>query len=181
MGFIYKIYCKDSNIKDFYIGKTQEIKCRMSQHKSACIRNNTNSYLYKFINLYGGWNNWDYEIIQEVTNKKIDLGDIENEYLLIYKPTLNTQQPTLEFGIKKDYNQTIKKKKVICKCGDEYWDTEFIKHKKICMWKVGRDEINKLKTELNRTIQISCYCGAIVCKGSLTRHLRSNKHLKLTP
>ena len=75
MGFIYKIYCKDSNIKDFYIGKTQEIKCRMSQHKSACIRNNTNSYLYKFINLYGGWNNWDYEIIQEVTNKKIDLGD----------------------------------------------------------------------------------------------------------
>mgnify|MGYP003661720930 FL=1 len=135
MGFIYKIYCKDSNIKDFYIGKATDIKTRIAHHKHICIYNKSESYVYKFINENGGWINWDYEIIQEVTNTKFNLGDIENEYLLIYKPTLNTSKPKENFNMTKaeyfkDYK--IKQGRMMCNCGKEFSKLQLPRHKKIC-------------------------------------------------
>jgi hypothetical protein len=60
---IYKIYCKDDNITDIYIGSTTNFKDRKQMHKHYC---NTRDYLvYQFIRQNGGWDNWDMEIIEE--------------------------------------------------------------------------------------------------------------------
>jgi hypothetical protein len=59
---IYKIVCKDINIKKTYGGHTTNIIKRRQAHKTVCNNINTknyNLYVYKFIRENGGWNNWD--------------------------------------------------------------------------------------------------------------------------
>jgi len=63
MSYIYKIYCLDENVKDIYIGRTNNIKDRTKNHKFNC-KTQTNK-LYTFINNNGGWNNWKLEILEE--------------------------------------------------------------------------------------------------------------------
>ena len=49
---IYKIYCKDTNIQDIYIGSTYNFKLRYYTHKNNCININNKKYnyrVYKFI------------------------------------------------------------------------------------------------------------------------------------
>ena len=69
---IYKIFCKDENISDFYIGHTTNFFQRKSSHKIICENSNSPSYntkLYKTIRENGGWNNWTMQEI-EVLNLK---------------------------------------------------------------------------------------------------------------
>ena len=61
---IYRIYCKNFNIKDEYNGSTKNLEERLDCHIRRC-NNNTNSDnpnyhlpLYKFIRDNGGWENW---------------------------------------------------------------------------------------------------------------------------
>jgi hypothetical protein len=63
---LYKISCNDTNIKFVYVGETNDFYHRQSKHKARC--NNVyepqhNCYLYKFIRLHGGWDNWNMSII----------------------------------------------------------------------------------------------------------------------
>jgi len=127
---IYKIYCKDPNIKDFYIGKAKDLKGRIATHKHTA-KKNTEQKLYKFINENGGFENFDFEIIQELTERNLNIiNDIEREYIMIYKPSLNSQKLKIEADNKADYfrqyrrdnRDTIKRQPshqyVICSCGD---------------------------------------------------------------
>lgn len=90
---IYKIYCKDKNIKKFYIGSTTDFKKRMYKHKYCC---NTIYYykydmpLYVFIRENGGWENFIYEVIfeyEDCENNEL-LRMKENEFIQIYKEKL---------------------------------------------------------------------------------------------
>ena len=36
--FIYKLYCKDKNIKPFYIGSTKNIKKRIEYHNISSVK-----------------------------------------------------------------------------------------------------------------------------------------------
>ena len=65
---IYKIQCKNSDIKEFYIGSTTDIDTRIKKHKN--VYNNTQSKLYSkklynFIRNNGGWIEWEFIIIKE--------------------------------------------------------------------------------------------------------------------
>ena len=60
-SLIYKIVCKDTNIKNVYIGSTRSFKHRKSQHKHCCNNETDKQYnknLYKFIRHNGGWYYW---------------------------------------------------------------------------------------------------------------------------
>ena len=127
---IYKIYCKDSNIKDIYIGKAKDYKGRIATHKHSA-KKNTEQKLYKFIKENGGFENFDFEIIQELTERNLNIiNDIEREYICIYKPTLNTCKLIIESKDKAEYHRKyaelypdkIKNRPslqyVICSCGD---------------------------------------------------------------
>ena len=46
---IYKIYCKDSSIYDFYVGHTTNFIKRKSLHKSSCSNKNNKLKIYEII------------------------------------------------------------------------------------------------------------------------------------
>ena len=56
---IYKIVCKDINIKDCYVGSTTDFVRRRYKHKSASEIITHQTYVYDFIRQNGGWNNWE--------------------------------------------------------------------------------------------------------------------------
>ena len=58
-GYIYKLVCKDIDIKECYVGSTKNERVRKSRHKNACNNINNNTHVYKFIRDNGGFENWD--------------------------------------------------------------------------------------------------------------------------
>ena len=64
---IYKITCKNSDIKSTYVGHTFNLNRRSAEHKSICNNPNNNQYnskLYTSIRTNGGFNNWTIEAIE---------------------------------------------------------------------------------------------------------------------
>jgi len=60
--FIYKLYCKNPQVTDFYVGYTTNIKGRMDVHRRVCLVNTHKSHnqkTYRIIRENGGC----YEII----------------------------------------------------------------------------------------------------------------------
>ena len=106
---IYKIFCKDEKIKDFYIGSTiNTINNRWAGHKTTSKKNNNK--LYKFIKDNGGFKNFDFEIIQDYpTNNLYKLREVENEYILILKPSLNSNKPFIEPSEREQYLKDYRK------------------------------------------------------------------------
>jgi predicted GIY-YIG superfamily endonuclease len=109
---IYKIYCKDENVKDIYIGITTDFIRRKQAHKHSCNTEykqyKTSRYtLYQAINSNGGWNNWAIEVIENFPceNKK-QLLDRETFWITELNATLNksVRKSTKEYK-KEWYNQ----------------------------------------------------------------------------
>ena len=62
-----KLYCKDPEVNDIYIGATNDVFKTMGEHTSMCYNGKNrryDQYLYKFIREHGGWSNWNYELVQ---------------------------------------------------------------------------------------------------------------------
>ena len=100
---IYKIFCKNENVNDLYIGHTTNFSQRKSCHKNACENSKNSLYdikLYKTIRENGGWDNW---IMQEIEilnlNNSTEARIKEAEYYEKYKATLNSVTPCNENNI----------------------------------------------------------------------------------
>jgi len=94
MSVIYKIYCLDENIKDCYIGSTNDLNRRKNQHKFCCINSDSKNYnlkVYEFIRANSGWDNFDFIILEqfETIINKNDLFKIEGQYIKNNNATLN--------------------------------------------------------------------------------------------
>jgi len=94
---IYKITCKDTSIKDSYVGHTTDFRQRYTKHKSTCNNVNSASYnikLYKTIRENGDWNNWEMNIIEKYPCKNVEEAK-ERERFWIEKEgcSLNMQIP----------------------------------------------------------------------------------------
>ena len=124
---MYKLVCKDINIKQTYGGHTTNMVKRKQLHKSRC--NNTNntdrnckSYLYNFMRENGGWNNWsmiwDYdfcclskrEAVKE-ERKFIEKNKCELNSICAYR----TEEEGVEYH--QIYYQNNKEEKKTCECG----------------------------------------------------------------
>ena len=94
IGYIYTLTCKDTNIKDLYIGSTLKPKKRMNDHRYECStewRINYDYPIYKFIREHGSFDNWEMKIIEEVEiNNRKELSVIERKYIKDCNPELNT-------------------------------------------------------------------------------------------
>ena len=97
-GLIYKLCCKDINIKDIYIGSTCNFTRRKCQHKTVCYNPNNKAYnskVYKFIRCNGGWDNWDMILIEKVNcNDKLELNKIERQHIEQNINNLNSYIPS---------------------------------------------------------------------------------------
>ena len=91
---IYMIYCNDDNITDIYIGHTTNIKDRMNVHRRCCNNPANKSYstrMYNFIRNNGGWINWSYKVIREIScSNKSEAIENEKYWISFHQPKLNT-------------------------------------------------------------------------------------------
>jgi hypothetical protein len=88
---IYKIFCKNKLITDMYVGHTTNFINRKYHHKLACIKNKTNTKIYKIINENGGWDNWDMiEIASYKCKNSIEARIKEQQHFELLKPSLNS-------------------------------------------------------------------------------------------
>jgi hypothetical protein len=122
---IYKLFCKNKDIKDIYIGSTNNIRRRTYQHKHNCNTKTSNKYnwsLYQFMRENGSFENWQVDIIESINcaNRK-QLLKKEREYIEKLKPSLNKNIPTRTF---EEYNRVnkhaiLQKRKELftCECG----------------------------------------------------------------
>ena len=79
-SIIYKLCCKDPEIKEIYIGSTTNFYRRKQNHKSKCNNSNNKSYnlnVYKFIRENGNWENW--QMVEVERYKAIDKQDLHKQ------------------------------------------------------------------------------------------------------
>ena len=90
---IYKIHCKDTNIRDIYIGHTTNHYQRYRLHKSSCNNEKSKGYnykIYKIIRENGGWENWNMSIIEKYPcNDVNESREKERYYIEKESATLN--------------------------------------------------------------------------------------------
>lgn len=93
----YKIFCKDANVSDLYVGHTTNFVQRKHAHKQGCKNPKSSNYnckLYNAIRLHGGWDNWIMEIIAfHNCNDHYEARIKEQEYFVSCKATLNSIEP----------------------------------------------------------------------------------------
>ena len=188
MSIIYKIFCKDENIKDSYVGSTNYYDKRKNQHKSNCNNINSIGYnckLYIFIRANGGFENFDFIILEQFENKMIrqDLLKIEGSYIKNNNATLNCRLPG---RTKKEWIEINKKK--IQKYHKDYREDNREKLKKYYIeTKTKKQEYNKVKYEENkeqlsekRKEKVICeFCKSLIRKSDITKHRKTKKCIEI--
>lgn len=148
MKILYNIKCKDTKIREVYIGQTKNLDCRIRRHKEAYIRY-PNRKVYKFIRENGGWNNWEFEEVKTLNDDSINPCMIERNILDENEKNLNTYKPYLRPEEKVDY---LKK------------------------WKLrNKLHIKKYKEEYNKK-EYTCACGSHLKWCNKAKHNKSQKH-----
>jgi len=138
MKCVYKIVCKDKEINEFYIGSSIDFDDRKRNHKNNSNNLNRRNYclpLYMFINVNGGFENWEIVVIKEykfITKKELTMNE---QY---YKDLLNPQLNSFNaYGYdmerrknnKKIYDKKLSKIKVKCPhCAKEMFKTSLYNH-----------------------------------------------------
>jgi len=109
---IYKIFCKDNNINDIYVGHTTNFPNRKCQHKTSINNSNNKNKIYETIRKNGGWDNWDMvEIAQYNCKDHTEARIKEQEHYEILKANLNSFPP---FITKSDNKYCCDNCKYIC-------------------------------------------------------------------
>ena len=176
MNCVYKIVCKDPTITEFYIGSTNNLDRRISQHERRY--NNTNSpksnyKVYKFIRQHEGLSNWEINPIEiyECEMTKLELRKNEQFYIDEYKPQLNTC-----YAIGENKEEHKKKTKI--------WRENNVEHIKeynkkmkehYSKWrKDNREELLKKKRDYSSK-KIKCdICGNIYRQDYIKKHIKNN-------
>ena len=180
----YKIFCKDENIKDLYVGKTTDLKRRWNNHKNRCNNENDKKYnlkVYEFIRENGGWNNFNMIEIEKNEYDDKDSAIRERYWIKELNATLNCIIPSrTKNEYRENYKEHLKeyKKEYNKKYNKEYYEDNIEKIKQY--YENNKEKIKEYRKrhyENNKEI-IICECGCEITKKSLTRHKQSKKHIK---
>lgn len=158
---IYKITCKDINIKDVYVGHTTNFVQRKHSHKQCCKKDS--SKVYEVIRANGGWNNWHMEIISFYNCKDHHAARIkEQEYFISLNANLNSIEPLPKS------KQTINNKKKI----NQSISTDNVSESK------NENKIKKKSENENMKRKYECIMCNIGCnkKTDWDRHILTRKH-----
>ena len=147
---VYKISCVDENIKEFYIGSTEDFKTRIKKH-IIHYQTDSNRKLYNFIRENGGLSNWEInpiEIFSFLT--ELELRQHEQFYMDEYKPQLNCIRAYRSKEQLKEYNKNF--------------------------YKNNSDYYNKFNNRPSRKEKGNCpHCNLEMRKDSIKRHIK-RKH-----
>tara|TARA_R110002020_G_scaffold128969_1_gene288991 strand:+ start:1452 stop:2069 length:618 start_codon:yes stop_codon:yes gene_type:complete len=199
MSLIYKIYCKDENIKECYVGSTNNLHKRKIKHKSDCNNLSCKSYnlkVYQFIRSNGGWDNFDFMILEQFENimTKQDLLKIEGQYIKNNNTTLNSQiasrtkkeykeeniikiQEYKQEYYKKNKEKLLEQKKIYRQDNKEKF-SEYRKNNKEKQNEYNKQYYENIKEKLKEKVECE-FCKSLIRKDGLKRHQRSKKCLKV--
>jgi hypothetical protein len=192
---IYKIVCKDLNVKECYIGSTIEFIKRKSQHK---IKSKFHHYkIYEFIRDNGGWDNFDMIEIEKFPCKDGNEARCRERYWYdLLNSTLNTIKPIItedrvEYKKQSDKEYQEKNKEYIRKQRKEFRENN---KERLSLVKKEYYEKNKErdkekfkeyykknieKVKEYREEKHLCECGAYYTTLHKNRHLATKKHIDL--
>lgn len=170
---IYKLKNKnDFNDENIYTGHTTNWIQRKKFHKFYCKNEKYIEYnekKYKYIRENGGWEEWEMIWIEDYpcSNKREAEAreqyhmDLNNSRLNDMKSFTTEEEKKIKI---KEYRENNKDKIALDR--KEYRE----KNKDRCKeW----DKINGKK----KLVKITCDCGAVMCKGSLSRHKKRKEHI----
>ena len=128
----YKIFCKDPEIKELYVGLTTNFVQRKHAHKQSCKNEkalNHNCKLYNAIRNAGGWDNWQMEIIAfHNCADSYEARKKEQGYFEALGATLNSIEPFPKPKIKEPIVKIVKEKKILfcepCNIFFSHWTTQ---------------------------------------------------------
>jgi hypothetical protein len=203
-GVIYKICCKDENIKDVYVGSSCSHTSRKSSHKSNCNNKNSREYnypVYRYIRDNGGWENWQFVLLEAYPcENKNQLVIRERYWFELLGARLNNNYPQRSYteyyeGNKEEILEKAKEnyeknKEEFSEKNKEYYEEnkEEIKERRKKHYEENKEEIlekekerykvNKEKISEKGKETVECPCGSVVRKDYLQKHKKTQKHQK---
>ena len=97
---IYKIFCKDENILDVYVGHTTNFVKRKKVHMSSCMKSNNSNHnckVYQVIRNNGGWDNFTFSKLYEIDINMLSEGTcFEQSIINELKPPLNSIKASIK-------------------------------------------------------------------------------------
>ena len=190
---IYKINCKDTTVKDVYVGHTTNFIQRKYAHKQSCTNTKSRNYkckLYDVIRNNNGWDNWNMEIVNFFNCKdNYEARQKEQEYFILLNATLNSVEP-LPLPKLNNVTMDVKncKEKEIYYCEhcnihcytndllNKHNDTK--KHKEIVSGQKPGPDVNHNKN----VVGFYCDVCSFTCykESEFNRHIATPKHEKFT-
>jgi len=189
----YKIFCKDSALKELYVGLTTNFVQRRHAHKQSCKNekaSNHNCKLYNTIRNAGGWDNWQMEIIAfHNCADSYEAHKKEHEYFEQLGATLNSIDPLPKPKIHENATKIVTEKPNLfcepCKVYFSNWKAQDThnhtkKHNRISATvtphNMDLNNAQKNADDLNCTV-----CHFVCCKKSdWDRHISTRKHKNRT-
>lgn len=160
---IYKIYCKDTGVKDLFVGYTTNFVQKKYAHKQCCSNTNSLNYpLYKVIRENGGWDNWIMEMVDFFNCKNQYEARIkEQEFIISLHATLNNIDSGVKYDIKEKPSNIIISSNV---CNNDLQNAKLLKE-----YKKKQDE----------NIDFYCEICDFNCnkRGDYNRHMSTSKHV----
>jgi hypothetical protein len=91
---IYKLVCRNLEIKSCYVGHTTDFPNRKRGHKLSCDGIKRQQYVHLFINENGGWQNWDMIMVEKFQCKDVyEASARERFYIEQLNADLNKYSP----------------------------------------------------------------------------------------
>jgi hypothetical protein len=177
---IYKLVCKDLNVKDLYVGHTTNFIKRKCCHRESCSNPESNAYnfrVYDFIRKNGDWNNWDMIEVEKYPCKdKKEATARERYWYEELKGTLNSNVPTRtmrEYREEKKEKISQNKKEWYEKNKEKYQnDEKYVEKRREWVNKSYRNTIDKIKKRVSERVNCEC-CGKELRRDSLWKHRKS--------
>ena len=140
-----------------YVGSSCSHTKRKSAHKSNCNNEKSDKYnlpVYRYIRDNGGWDNWEFVLLEKFPCKdKQELVIRERYWFELLGAKLNKNYPQ---RTEEEYYEETKKK--------------FLEKKKVYYDENKEEILEKGKQK------VKCPCGSIFRKDGLSQHKRTQKH-----
>lgn len=173
---VYQIKCKDTNVREVYIGSTFNLNQRVMKHRTRCLNQNDpayNTFLYQFIRQNGGFDNFVFNVLEEFEDKQ-KMKIAERHHIDKNNLNLNSHLPLRD--AKEWYNDNKDH------CKDWYLKYyEQNKDKKALYAQQNKEKIKqktKERNQINKNRYICNECDfSTHCKSKYHIHIQSKRHL----
>ena len=191
----YKIICRNTNIKNIYVGHTTDFKTRKGCHKRVCNNSNDKNYnlpLYKFIRENDGWDNFDMVLIETVSmenslearkRERELIEELNAEINYIKKPAVSLEEAKQrkkewtkenEDHVKEyKHNWQIENRERLSEIRKQQYQDRREEILAKCK-KYYEENIEERRAIRNRFCQ--CSCGDTYTYANKSRHQRTKKH-----